>query len=159
GNSWNGAPVNQRYGSGVWTVGSYDPQLNLVYFGTGNTYDVGTLLLPKPQKGKSNDALYTDSTLALDPDTGKLVWYYQHMNRDVWDLDWVFEQSLITLPINGRPEHLVVTAGKIAVFDAVDRANGAYAFSTDLGLQNLVTAIDLKTGKKTINPKLTPEPN
>ncbi len=52
-------PVSQRYGSGVWTVGSYDPQLNLVYFGTGNTYDVGTLLLPQPKKGKSNDALYT----------------------------------------------------------------------------------------------------
>ena len=44
GDSWNSAPVNERYGSGVWSIGSYDPDLNLVYFGTGNTYDVGTLL-------------------------------------------------------------------------------------------------------------------
>ncbi|MGH8207778.1 MAG: PQQ-binding-like beta-propeller repeat protein [Steroidobacteraceae bacterium] len=152
GDSWNGAPVSQRYGSGVWTVGSYDPQLNLVYFGTGNTYDAGTLLLPQPHKGKSNAALYTDSTLALDPDTGKLVWYYQHMNRDVWDLDWAFEQSLITLPIDGRPTKLLVTGGKLAIFDALNRANGKYEFSKDAGLQNLVVRIDPKTGAKIINP-------
>jgi alcohol dehydrogenase (cytochrome c) len=60
----------------------------------------------------NNDALYTDSTLALDADTGKLAWHYQHMNRDVWDLDWAFEQSLITLPVNGKPTQLVVNGGK-----------------------------------------------
>jgi alcohol dehydrogenase (cytochrome c) len=152
GNSWNGAPVNQRYGSGVWTVGSYDPELNQVYFGTGNTYDMGTLLLPKPHKGASNDALYTDSTLALDPDTGKLVWYYQHMNRDVWDLDWVFEQSLITLPLDGKPTKLLVTGGKLGIFDALHRADGKYAFSKDAGLQNLVVHIDPKTGHKVVDP-------
>ena len=159
GDSWNGAPVNQRYGSSVWTSGSYDPKLNLVYFGTGNTYDVATLLQPHPQKGASNDGLYTDSTVALDPDTGKLVWYYQHMNRDVWDLDWAFEQLLITLPVDGKPTNLLVTGGKMALFDAVDRANGKYQFSKDLGLQNLVSAIDPKTGKKFINPAFEPKAN
>ena len=154
GDSWNGAPVSQRYGSGVWTAGSYDPQLNLVYFGTGNTYDAGTLLLPQPHKGKSNAALYTDSTLALDPDTGKLVWYYQHMNRDVWDLDWAFEQSLITLPFDGRPTKLLVTGGKLAIFDALNRANGKYEFSKDAGLQNLVVRIDPRTGAKIVRPAL-----
>ncbi|MGH8115169.1 MAG: pyrroloquinoline quinone-dependent dehydrogenase, partial [Rhodanobacteraceae bacterium] len=152
GDSWNGAPVNQRYGSGVWTVASYDPDLNQVYFGTGNTYDMGTLLLPHARKGKSNDALYTDSTLALNPDTGKLVWYYQHMNRDVWDLDWVFEQSLLTLPIDGRPTKLLVTGGKLGIFDALNRANGRYEFSKDAGLQNLVVRIDPKTGRKIVKP-------
>jgi len=152
GDSWNGAPVSQRYGSGVWTVGSYDPKLNLVYFGTGNTYDAGTLLLPQPHKGKSNDALYTDSTLALNPDTGNLVWYYQHMKRDVWDLDWAFEQSLVTLPIDGKPTNLLVTGGKLAIFDALNRANGKYEFSKDAGLQNLVVRIDPKTGAKMVDP-------
>ncbi len=159
GDSWNGAPVDQRFGASVWTSGSYDPDLNLVYFGIGQTYDTGTLLEPHSQNGDSNDGLYTDSTVALDPDTGKLVWYYQHMNRDVWDLDWAFEQSLITLPIDGKPANLVVTGGKIMVFDAVDRANGKYEFSKDLGLQSLVSAIDPKTGKKIINPALKPEAN
>jgi alcohol dehydrogenase (cytochrome c) len=158
GDSWNGAPVNQRYGSGVWSIGSYDPDLNLVYFGTGNTYDVGTLLTARTRKSVSNnDALYTDSTVALDPDTGKLTWYYQHMNRDVWDLDWAFEQSLITLPINGKPTKLVLTGGKSAIFDAVDRVDGKYEFSKDLGLQNLVASIDPKSGKKIIKPALEPQ--
>ena len=158
GNSWNGAPVNQRYGSGVWSVGSYDPDLNLVYFGTGNTYDVGTLLAPGSRKSVSNnDALYTDSTVALDADTGRLSWYYQHMNRDVWDLDWAFEQSLITLPIDGKPTKLVVTGGKSAIFDAVNRLDGKYEFSKDLGLQNLVASIDPRNGKKIINPALEPQ--
>ncbi len=159
GDSWNGAPTDQRFGASVWTAGSYDPKLNLVYFGTGNTYDIATLLQPHPEKGKSNDGLYTDSTVALDPDTGKLVWYYQHMNRDVWDLDWAFEQLLITLPLNGKPTDLVVTGGKMALFDAVDRAGGKYEFSKDLGLQNLVAGIDPKTGKKIINPVLEPVAN
>ena len=159
GDSWNGAPVNERYGSGVWSIGSYDPDLNLVYFGTGNTYDVGTLLVPRARKTLSNnDALYTDSTVALDADTGKLTWFYQHMNRDVWDLDWAFEQSLITLPVNGKPTKLVVTGGKSAIFDAVNRIDGKYEFSKDLGLQNLVASIDPKTGRKIIKPALEPQP-
>jgi alcohol dehydrogenase (cytochrome c) len=157
--SWNGAPVDQRFGASVWTAGSYDPKLNLAYFGTGNTYDVATLLQPHPEKGASNDGLYTESTVALDPDTGKLVWYYQHMSRDVWDLDWAFEQLLVTLPVHSKPTDLVVSGGKMAVFDAVDRANGNYEFSRDLGLQTLVRAIDPKTGKKIIDPALEPQAN
>ncbi len=163
GNSWNGAPFNQRYGSGVWTAGSYDPKLNQLYFGTGNTYDVGTLLQPYDPPAAassppdvSRDALYTDSTLALDPDTGKLDWYYQHFNGDVWDQDWVFEQTLLTLPIDGRAHRLLVTGGKLAIFDALDRDDGRYEFSKDAGLQNLVTHIDPRTGSKTFDPALTP---
>jgi len=158
GDSWNGAPVKERYGSGVWSIGSYDADLNLVYFGTGNTYDVGTLLTARAHQGlANNDALYTDSTVALNADTGKLAWYYQHMNRDVWDLDWAFEQSLITLPVNGKPTKLLVTGGKSAIFDAVNRVDGHYAFSKDLGLQNLVAKIDTTTGRKLINPALEPQ--
>ena len=157
GDSWSGAPLNQRFGGSVWTSGSFDPDLGLVYFGIGQTYDTATLLESHDQSGDSNDGLYTDSTVALDPGTGKLVWYYQHMNRDVWDLDWAFDQVLVTLPIDGKPTNLVITGGKIMIFDAVDRANGKYEFSKDLGLQTLVSAIDPKTGKKTINPALEPE--
>jgi alcohol dehydrogenase (cytochrome c) len=158
GDSWNGAPVNERYGSGVWSIGSYDPDLNLVYFGTGNTYDVGTLLARRNRRNApNNDALYTDSTLALDADTGKMSWHYQHMNRDVWDLDWAFEQSLITLAVNGKPTKLVVTGGKSAIFDAVNRVDGKYEFSKDLGLQNLVAGIDPKSGRKIIEPALEPQ--
>jgi alcohol dehydrogenase (cytochrome c) len=155
--SWNGWPVGSRFGGGVWTAGSYDPELNLVYFGTGNTYDAKVLLSPRQEKGPWNAGLYTDSTVALDADTGRLVWYYQHLNRDVWDLDWAFERTLMTLTIGGRARKAVVTGGKIALFDAVDRTTGEYLFSRDMGLQGLVTAIDAKTGVKTTNPALEPE--
>ena len=110
GDTWNGAPADERFGGGVWTAGSYDPALNLVYFGVGNTYDAATLLEPRDGKVGPNDGLYTDSTLALDADTGKLVWHFQHVRRDVWDLDWVFEQSLVDLNVGGKPHRLVVTA-------------------------------------------------
>jgi alcohol dehydrogenase (cytochrome c) len=159
GDSWNGAPLEQRFGGGVWTVGSYDPQLDLLYFGIGNTYDTATLLEPRAGATgiSANDALYTDSTVALRPETGALVWYYQHQKRDVWDLDWVFEQSLITLRIDGRPRKLVITGGKTAIFDAVDAATGAFVFSADLGLQNVVRAVNPVTGEKTINPAAEPK--
>lgn len=159
GDTWNGAPVEERFGAGVWTPGTYDPDLDLVYFGIGNTYNTATLLEPRPgtTSVSANDALFTDSTVALRPDTGELVWHYQHQKRDVWDLDWVFEQSVVTLPVNGRRRKLVVTGGKTAMFDAVDAATGAFVFSKDLGLQNLVTAVDPVTGAKTTNPALEPE--
>jgi alcohol dehydrogenase (cytochrome c) len=157
GDSWNGAPVDERYGAGVWTPGSYDAKRNLVFFGVGNTYNIGTLMLPKARKGESADALYTDATLAIDPDTGKLVWFYQHMQRDVWDQDWAFERTLATLPVDGKPRDVVITAGKGAIFDVLDRDTGRYLFSKDLGMTNVVVAIDPKTGRKTTDPKLEPE--
>jgi alcohol dehydrogenase (cytochrome c) len=159
GDTWNGAPIEERFGAGVWTAGSYDPELNLVYFGVGNTYDTATLLEPRAGTSgvTSNDGLYTDSTVALRPETGQLVWYYQHQKRDVWDLDWVFEQSVVTVQLDGHPRKLIVTGGKTALFDAVDAATGKYVFSADLGFQNLVAAIDPTTGTKTVNPAVQPE--
>ena len=96
-------------------------------------------------------ALYTDTTLAFDPDTGKLVWHFQHIPNDQWDLDWAFERQLINLPVKGENKRVVLTAGKEAFYDALDAATGKYDFSMDLGMQNVVTAIDPVTGAKTIN--------
>jgi alcohol dehydrogenase (cytochrome c) len=156
GESWNGLPLEKRNGASVWTAGSFDPSLNLVFFGPGQTYDTGPLLHPVNQPGVTNDSLYTDSTIALNPDTGKLVWHFQHMPNDQWDLDWAFERHLIKLNVNGEMRTVSVTGGKQAIFDAVDAATGKYLFSMDLGLQNVVTAIDPKTGAKTINPQTIP---
>ncbi|RYD90166.1 MAG: hypothetical protein EOP61_30140, partial [Sphingomonadales bacterium] len=152
GDSWNGAPWNKRYGGSVWVTGSYDADLNLVYFGVGQTYSISTLLDPQGRKGTSTDALFTNTTLAINPDSGKLVWHYQHAPGDVWDLDWSFERTLATL--GGR--RIVVTGGKLGIFDALDAKTGDYLWSRDLGLQNLVTAIDPKSGRKRYDPALTP---
>jgi alcohol dehydrogenase (cytochrome c) len=156
GESWNGMPGNQRTGASVWTTGSYDPATGLAFFGTGNTYDTGPLWPPSNKPGVTNDALYTNSTLAIDPDTGKLVWHFQHHPNDQWDLDWAFEQPVLQLPVRGQMRTLVVTMGKIGILDAVEAATGRFVFSIDLGLQNIVTAIDPETGHKTIDTRLIP---
>ena len=156
GNTWNGLAADKRTGGSVWVTGSYDPDLNLVYFGAAPTYDTGPLRIRSTQPGINNDALYTDSTLAINPDTGKLVWYFQHVPNDQWDYDWIFERTLVKLPVNGQTKTLSVTAGKIALYDAVEADTGKYAFSFDMGLQNIITAVDPKTGAKTINPALIP---
>jgi alcohol dehydrogenase (cytochrome c) len=156
GDSWNGLPLEKRNGASVWTAGSYDPDLNLAYFGPAQTYDTGPLLHPVNQPGVTNDGLYTDTTVAIDPDTGKVAWFFQHVPNDQWDLDWAFERQLLSVPVNGVNRKLVVTSGKMAVYDALDAATGKYAFSMDLGLQNVITAIDPVTGAKKINPKVMP---
>lgn len=157
GNSWNGVPFMSRSGASIWTPGSYDPGTGLAYFGTGNTYDTGPLLPAKKGPGISNDALYTNSTLAVDPRTGKLDWYFQHFPDDQWDLDWAFERQLVNMTIDGKPRRVVITAGKIGIYDALDAQTGKYLFSIDLGLQNIVSAIDPVTGRKTVNTNLYPE--
>jgi alcohol dehydrogenase (cytochrome c) len=104
-NSWNGLPLESRFGATPWGAGSYDPDLNLVFFGTGQPYPwIAEMRGTVPRKeGFENNALYSDSTLAIEPDTGKLQWYRQHLQDDTWDLDYVYERLLIDLPVNGEP--------------------------------------------------------
>jgi alcohol dehydrogenase (cytochrome c) len=156
GDSWNGVPVDKRSGASVWLPGSYDAGTGLAYFGTGNTYDTGPLVKPIGTPGVTNDALYTDSTLAIDPDTGTVRWHFQHHANDQWDLDWAFERQLAKLPVNGENRTVMFTAGKIGIYDALDAKSGQYLFSIDLGLNNLVTSIDPKTGAKRTKPELVP---
>src|SRR6202012_2280817 len=117
GDSWNGLPVEKRSGASVWTAGSYDPQLNLAYFGVGPTSDPGPLPPSINKPGIPSDSLSTHSTLGLDPDTGKLVWHFQHVHNDQWDLDWAFEQEVIDLPVDGQSRKLIVTDGKMGIIE------------------------------------------
>ncbi len=156
GDSWNGVPVERRSGASVWTAGSYHPETGLAFFGTGNTYDTGPLWPAVNRPGVTNDLLYTNTTLAIDPDTGRIAWHYQHHHNELWDLDWAFERQIVRLPVRGQMRDLVVTAGKIGIYDAVDAVTGRFVFSIDLGLQNIVTEIDPETGRKTVDQSLIP---
>ncbi|MEQ8953252.1 MAG: PQQ-binding-like beta-propeller repeat protein, partial [Gammaproteobacteria bacterium] len=80
----------------------------------------------------------------------------QHMPNDQWDLDWVYERQIVELGVNGVSRKVIVTAGKMALYDALDAATGDYLFSVDVGLQNIVTAIDPQTGAKTLHPNAIP---
>jgi alcohol dehydrogenase (cytochrome c) len=155
GNTWNGLPIEKRNGASVWVPGSYDRTLNLAFFGPAQTYDTGPLR-NRGDEGVTNDGLYTDSTLAINVDTGRLVWFFQHQPNDQWDLDWAFERHVVQLPVNGKPKTVVVTGGKQAIFDAMEADTGKYVFSMDLGLTNLVKSIDKTTGEKIIDEKLVP---
>ncbi len=156
GNSWNGLPLEERNGGSVWIPGSYDAVNNLAFFGPGNTYDTGPLRDLVDQEGITNDALYLDATLALNPDTGELVWHFQHQANGQWDLDWAFERQVMELPVDGEMTRVVVTGGKQSIFDIVTADNGKYVSSIDLGLQNIVTAIDPITGAKIVDETLVP---
>ena len=92
--TWGDVPMEQRWHVGTWMVPSYDPETNLIFIGTSVT-------IPAPKftlGGTDKQHLYHNSTLALDADTGKIVWYYQHI-IDNWDLDHPFERMLVETAI------------------------------------------------------------
>jgi alcohol dehydrogenase (cytochrome c) len=156
GDTWNDIDASLRTGAGVWTPGSYDPDTRLAFFGTGNNYFNAPLR--KPARGaSSNDALYTDSTLALDARDGKLIWHFQHLPNDRWNYDWAFERLTAELPIGGTKQKVVFAGGKLGIFDVMRAADGRYLSSVDMGLQTVIDSIDARTGAKHIVPGAIPE--
>jgi len=158
GNTWNDLPLEKRTGGSVWDQGTWDKDLNLVYYGAGATYDTGPLLKPSSAPGVTNDALYTNATMAIDANTGQLKWHYQHLRNDQWDLDWAFERTLATVRIGGQNRRVVMNVGKMGILDVLDAATGAYLFSIDAGIQNVISSIDPVTGAKTLDPAKLPDP-
>ncbi|MGY0610795.1 outer membrane protein assembly factor BamB family protein [Luteimonas sp. A501] len=154
--TWNGIALEQRNGGSVWMPGSFDPVRGVAYFAPANTYDTQPLLARVDRSGVTNEGLYLNSTLALDPLTGRKVWHYQHQANDQFDLDWAFERQTMTLEVAGRREEVVLTAGKAMIFDLLRASDGRYLASFDLGLQNAVEAIDPVTGAKQVDARLLP---
>ena len=152
GDTWNNLPNEKRGGGAIWVVGQYDPELNLTYWGTGSPSPWSTVT-----RGTFDaKGLYMNSTLALNPDTGKLVWYYQHIGADPYDQDYAFERIVVTVNVQGRPRKAVITVGKPGIFEAVDAATGQFLFASDPGAQNVATALDPVTGVKTLLPEPPP---
>lgn len=154
GDTWNGEPGDTRKGGSVWTSGSYDPVNHLALWGVGNTYDTAPLRDRNP--GMNNDALFTETTLAFEPRSGKLVWYYQHNKNDQYDLDWVFDRVIGTLDVAGKLRRVVITGGKSGLFDALDAHTGKYLKTYDMGLQDYIDRIDPLTGDKHVKPEKVP---
>ncbi len=158
GDSWNNIPAKERIGVGAWIPGSYDPETKLVYFGTGNTNKSVPKLRELEDGAVAKNALYTNSTLALKPESGTLAWYHQHLSADQWCHDEVFERTLTTLPVDGKTQKVMINGGKQGIFDVLDAYNGKYKFSIDLGLQNVVESIDPLTGERSIAPEAVSAP-
>jgi alcohol dehydrogenase (cytochrome c) len=146
GETWGDLPLRLRAGGDAWIPGSYDAETNLVYWGTAQAKPWARAV-----RGTDGAALYTNSTLALDPDTGKIRWYYQHIPGETEDMDEVFENLLIDL--DGRKS--LFKMGKLGILWQLDRTNGAFVRATDLGYQNILD-IDARTGKVTYRPGKIP---
>ena len=163
--TWGDVPFEERGHVGSWMVPSYDPELNLVYVGTSVTSPAPKFMLG----GADLTHLYHNSTLALNGDTGEIVWHYQHMN-DHWDLDHPFERILVDTPVRPnasavswinpriRPgeERRVVTGipGKTGIVYTLDRETGEFLWATGTTTQNVISDIDGATGQVTENAEL-----
>ena len=169
GDSWGGLPRAARRHASAWMVGSYDPLLDLVYWGTGPP-------APLPEKlrgaGKA-DLLFTNSTLALNPDTGEMSWYFQHLPRDNWDLDHVFERMIVETEVSPNPAEVpwispdlqpgtrrkVITGvpGKTGLIWTLDATTGKFLWARPTVHQNIMTGLDLRTGRPIIDESTTPQ--
>ncbi len=163
--TWGDVPFEDRKHVGTWMAPSYDPELDLIYIGTSVTSPAPKFLLG----GADLAHLYHNSTLALDADTGEIVWYYQHL-VDHWDLDHPFERLLVDTAvapdpgavtwINPRIERgevrKVVTGipGKTGVVYTLDRQTGEFLWATPTVAQNVISAIDGATGEVTENAEV-----
>jgi alcohol dehydrogenase (cytochrome c) len=147
GETWGDLPLKYRAGSDAWIPGSYDPDANLVYWGTAQAKPWARVV-----RGTDGSALYTNSTLALDPDTGKIKWYYQHLPGETQDMDEVFENILID--VGGRKS--LFKMGKLGILWQLDRTSGTFVHATDLEYQTILD-VDPQTGKVTYRAGKVPE--
>jgi PQQ-dependent dehydrogenase (methanol/ethanol family) len=162
--SWGDVPFAERKHVGAWMPASYDPELKLIYIGTSVTAPAPKFLLG----GNDRQHLYHNCTLALDVNTGAIVWYYQHV-VDHWDLDHTFERILIDTEVTPakdsvawvnpdiRPgqKYKVLTGipGKTGIVYTLDRRDGKFLWARPTVHQNVVSRIDGRRGTVIVDPK------
>jgi PQQ-dependent dehydrogenase (methanol/ethanol family) len=160
--SWGDVPLEERWHVGTWMVPSYDPDLGLIYVGTSVTIPAPKFILG----GIDNEHLYHNSTLALDVETGEIVWYFQHV-IDHWDLDHPFERILVDTAVAPDAEAVawinpaiepgevrkVLTGvpGKTGLVYTLDRETGEFLWARPTVMQNVIENIDGTTGKAEVS--------
>ena len=128
----------QRGGAAMWVTGTYDAELNLLYWGTGN---------PGPDYNgddRPGDNLYSDCVVALDPDTGKLRWHFQYTPHDLHDWDSNQVPVLVDAAIDGRARKLLVQANRNAFFYVLDRATGEFLRGAEFAKQTWAKGLDAR---------------
>ena len=138
GETWGTLPNMLRAGGDTWITGSYDPDLNLMYWGVAQAKPWMRAI-----RNTNAAALYTTSTLAIKPDDGKLQWYYQHVAGESLDLDEVYERVLV----DDNGQKLVFTIGKAGILWKLDRVTGKFVGHHETVFQNVFDHIDDKTGE------------
>ncbi len=175
-NTWGNTPVEDRLASPWGLPGSYDADTGLVYWGIANP--MPTTRANRHDEDSANvgysapTELYSNSTVALDPDTGKLQWYYQHLPGDDWDLDMNEERVIATTPVNPDPAHVkwinpnvqrgsvrdvVVNVGEGGGLWLLDKYTGEFIWATPFPFDVpnfFLSHIDVETGRTHINREL-----
>ena len=141
--TWSGKWWTLGGGGTVWNAMAYDPELDLLYIGTGN----GTTWAGKYRSPGGGDNLFTCSIIALKPSTGKYVWHYQQDPGDEWDFDSDEDIVLADLSVNGRLRKVLMQAPKNGFFYVIDRGSGELLSAKPFTYVNWATGIDLHTGR------------
>lgn len=140
GDTWTVKDAYLRGGGSTWLTGSFDPELNLVYWGTGNA-------APWNPNYRGGDSLYTASLVAVRPDTGAIVWHYQFTPNDIFDYDAVSEPILAELPVDGKVRRVIIQANRNGFLYILDRATGKVLAANTYERVNWASGIDLTTGR------------
>ncbi len=137
--TWEPREAHLRGGASTWITGSYDPELDLLYWGTGNGG-------PWNDAKRKGDNLYVASVIAIRPKTGEIVWHYQFAPNDVWDWDtWELIQS--ELNVNGQRRKVIMQMSRNGFLYVIDRTNGQLLSANPFAKVNWATHVDLKTGR------------
>jgi alcohol dehydrogenase (cytochrome c) len=150
--TWPDAKTMGQGGGPMWITGTYDAALNLVYWGTGNPHPV------LDGKVRPGDNLYTCSILAINPDTGAIVWYFQPSPHDTHDWDAVETPVLFDGDFHGRPRKMLAQASRNGYFFLLDRQTGESLLTTQFVNSNWASAVD-KTGPPVRDPAKDPQPD
>jgi alcohol dehydrogenase (cytochrome c)/quinohemoprotein ethanol dehydrogenase len=146
--TWSGDWWKLGGGGPVWDAISYDPELNLLYFGVGN----GVQWARSARSGGKGDNLYLASIVALHADTGEYAWHYQATPGEEWDFDAVQQLVLADLNVEGKLRHVLMQANKNGFFYVLDRKTGALISAKAIVPVNWASGIDLKSGRPIENP-------
>ncbi len=161
--TWGNIPYEQRWHVGMWMVPSYDPTTKRIYVGTSVTAPAPKFMLA----GNGLQYLYNNSTLALDVNTGNMIWYFQHV-VDNWDLDHPFERLIVDTSLSPDPKDVrwinpslhqgekrrVITGipGKTGLVYTLDADTGKFLWARETVQQNVIADINTESGAATINP-------
>jgi quinohemoprotein ethanol dehydrogenase len=162
--TWNPDSWKMGGGATVWDAVSYDPELELVYFGTGNAGP-----WPENLRGtKGKDTLYAASIIAVNVNNGQMKWYFQNVPGDSWDYDSVQQLTLADLTINGRRRRVLMQANKNGFFYVLDRVTGEFISAQPFAKVTWTKGLD-KKGRPMVHPEalytdtesiqITPGPN
>jgi PQQ-dependent dehydrogenase (methanol/ethanol family) len=146
--TWTGEWWSQGGGGTAWDSFAYDPDLNLVYIGTGN----GSPWARALRSPGGGDNLFLASIVAVDADTGEYAWHYQTVPGDTWDFTAVQHMVLADLEIDGRERRVIMQAPKNGFYYVIDRATGELISAENIVPTNWATHIDLETGRPVETP-------